>query len=96
MFLEYAKQFSLDAERNFGNFIQKQSSLVGQLKETGFSSLGSAGKRPLHISEQFTFQKVFRYGAAVARIKDRSLLVLWLWIYRAKNFFAYSGLAPAG
>ena len=67
--LQYPQQPPLEAQRDFGNFIQKDRSVMGNFEKTGLSAFGCAGKGTLCIAEKLTFQQVFRQRRAVDRHK---------------------------
>jgi len=52
--LEYAKQFDLQGQGNFGDFVEKYSSAVCLLQQS-FSVLIGAGKGSLDVPEQLAF-----------------------------------------
>ena len=49
------QQFGLNAERNIGDFVQKQCPFITYFKETHFIGDG-AGKRSLFMAKKFTLQ----------------------------------------
>ncbi len=53
--LQDVKQFGLQGDRQFGNFVQKDRSAVGQLEPAGSGLIG-AGKGSFGMTEKFAFK----------------------------------------
>ena len=73
------------------NFIEKNSPTSGILEKTGFIGIG-AGKRTLHIPEQFTFQEIFGNSPAVYHHKGPLLPFTVLVNCLRHQFFSRAAL----
>ena len=58
-FFQYPEKLGLQGGTHGFNLVQKQSSLMGTLKQTWFSAFLSAGEGAFHITKEFTFQQCF-------------------------------------
>ena len=61
---EESEEFDLHAFVEFAEFVEEQSSAVGDFEETGAVCIG-AGEGAASVSEEFAFDEVFGDGAAV-------------------------------
>ena len=65
MLLQDAQQLDLQHGAHALHLVQKKGSRVGKLKQSHLSTFFGPGKRTVHITEQFAFQKAFRQCRAV-------------------------------
>ena len=63
--LNCPQELCLELKRKLPDFIQEQSSVMGQFKISGLPILLGSGERPGLIAEQLAFQQGFRYGGTV-------------------------------
>src|SRR5262245_35403732 len=63
-FLNRAKQFALQFERNFADFVEEQRPAVGRLKPSGSIAHGP-GEGALHMTEKLTLEQLARNRRAV-------------------------------
>jgi len=52
--VQHAQQLDLDMRRQLADFVEKESSLVGQFKESGLGRVGAA-ESAFFIAKQFAF-----------------------------------------
>src|SRR6266542_6366058 len=62
--IENAKQFHLELEIQLADFVQEQSPLIRQLKQTGLRRIRAA-ERASFVSEKLAFHQLFRQGSAI-------------------------------
>ena len=77
LLLQKAKQFNLQRQRDFTDFIQKKRSATGAF-QFAFALGVRAGERAFFMAEQFAFQQGFRNGAAIDG-HERAVLSLLRW-----------------
>ncbi len=64
LLLQYAQKFWLKRWRNIADFVQKESTLIGQLEAAKLLRYGSS-ERPFFMAEELALQQIQRDGSAV-------------------------------
>src|SRR5262249_3793978 len=64
LFLQNAKQLGLHFQRQFADFVQKNSTAIGRLKQTSFG-LGRSSKSALFVAEKLAFHQRRYKGTAI-------------------------------
>ena len=68
LFLQHPQKLGLGGEGHIADFVEKEGAAMGRL-EFARAGLGGPGEGAPHMTEEFTFQKVFRNGSAVDRFE---------------------------
>src|SRR6266550_3792347 len=85
------KNFRLQTERHFTDFIEKDRATLGAL-EKAFLRARRAGKSAFDVTEELAFEQSFRDRAAIGRQKN-FILARALQVNRARyHFFANAAL----
>ena len=82
LLLDDPEQFSLEREGEFSDLVQKQTSVIGKLEQTGLAAFSGAGEGAFVISEEFTLEEGFADGGAVYR-HERAAGPSPGWIFEA-------------
>ena len=92
-FLEETKEFFLNRNREFTDFVQKDSPAVGIFDLTGLSFI-CACEGPFFVAEEFAFEELLRNGRAVDR--NKRLIGPWRFIMDRPGDEFLAGAALSG
>ena len=86
-----SEYFRLSWKSHITNFIKEKCSLMTKLKLTGFGLCCSC-KRPFFMPEQFTLNKIFRYGSTIYGMKSGIRSITMSMNTTGNKFFSCSTL----
>ena len=92
-FLNDSQKSCLKIDSHISDFIEKQSAIMGKLKQAGFSAFYGSGESSFHISEQLTFQQRFWKSSAVDGYKRTVSAAAGIVDTLSKQFFSGAGFS---